>query len=198
MTDALRYMTGFGSHFESEAVAGALPKGRNSPQRPQYGLYAEQLSGSPFTAPRHENRRSWLYRMRPTADHRPYSRYRGAKLFAPGPVKEPLAPSRLRWDPPVDLPADTDFVDGLVTMLVNRSPEDLEGVAVHLYRASKSMQDRVLVDADGEMLILPQSGTLQVVTELGRMELAPGWVGLIPRGMKFRVEVDGDARGYVA
>src|SRR5689334_16502697 len=172
MTDALRYMTGFGSHFESEAVAGALPKGRNSPQRPAYGLYAEQVSGSPFTAPRHENRRSWLYRMRPTADHRPYSRYAGATLFAPGAANEPLAPNRLRWDPPVDLPANADFVDGMATMLVNRSPEDLEGVAVHLYRASNSMERRVFVDADGELLILPQSGALDVVTELGRMELA--------------------------
>ena len=198
MTDALRYMTGFGGHFETEAVDGALPKGRNSPQRPAYGLYAEQVSGSPFTAPRHENRRSWLYRMRPTADHRPYTRYDGAKLFAPGPVKESLAPNRLRWDPPADLPAGADFIDGLVTMLVNRSPEDLEGVAVHLYRASKSMDERVFVDADGELLILPQSGAIQVATEFGRMELAPGWIGLIPRGIKFRVEVDGEARGYVA
>jgi homogentisate 1,2-dioxygenase len=198
MTDALRYLTGFGGHFETEAVDGALPKGRNSPQRPAYGLYTEQVSGSPFTAPRHENRRSWLYRMRPTADHRPYARYEGAKLFAPGPVKEPLAPNRLRWNPPGDLPEGADFVDGLVTMLVNRSPEDLEGVAVHLYRASKSMERRLFVDADGERLLLPQSGTIQVVTELGRMTLAPGWVGLVPRGIRFRVEVDGGSRGYVA
>src|SRR6185295_5213481 len=198
MTDALRYMTGFGGHFESEAVDGALPKGRNSPQRPAYGLYTEQLSGSSFTSPRHENRRSWLYRMRPTADHRPFTRYAGAKLFAPGTVNEPLAPNRLRWDPPGDLPADADFVDGMVTMLANRAPEDLEGVAVHLYRASKSMDRRVFVDADGELLILPQSGTLQIVTELGRMELEPGSVGLVPRGVKFRVEVSGESRGYVA
>jgi homogentisate 1,2-dioxygenase len=198
MTDALRYLTGFGGHFETEAVDDALPKGRNSPQRPAYGLYTEQVSGSPFTAPRHENRRSGLYRMRPTADHRPYARYEGAKLFAPGPVKEPLAPNRLRWNPPGDLPEGADFVDGLVTMLVNRSPEDLEGVAVHLYRASKSMERRLFVDADGELLILPQSGTIQVVTELGRMTLAPGWVGLVPRGIRFRVEVDGGSRGYVA
>jgi homogentisate 1,2-dioxygenase len=198
MTDALRYMTGFGGHFESEAVDGALPKGRNSPQRPAYGLYAEQLSGSPFTAPRQENRRSWLYRMRPTADHRPFSRYEGATLFAPGTVREPLAPNRLRWDPPADLPADGDFIDGMVTMLANRDPADLEGVAVHLYRASTSMNRRVFVDADGELLILPQLGTLQIVTELGRMELAPGWVGVVPRGVKFRVEVSEESRGYVA
>src|SRR6478672_3551960 len=133
MTSDLRYMSGFGGHFETEAVEGALPKGRNSPQRPAYGLYAEQISGSSFTSQRHENRRSWLYRMRPTADHRPYTAYEGAPLLTPGTVKEPLAPNRLRWDP-CDLPGGKDFVDGLVTMLANRDPADLEGVAVHVYR----------------------------------------------------------------
>ena len=197
MTDALRYLTGFGGHFATEAVEGALPEGRNSPQRPAYGLYTEQLSGSSFTSPRHENRRSWLYRMRPTADHRPYTRYDGAQLFAPGTVKEPLAPNRLRWDPP-ELPSGTDFVDGLVTMLANRDPADLEGVAVHLYRASKSMERRVFVDADGELLIIPQSGTLRIDSEFGRLDVPPGHVALIPRGVKFRAAVDGESRGYVA
>jgi homogentisate 1,2-dioxygenase len=192
------YMTGFGGHFETEAVPGALPAGRNSPQRPPFGLYAEQLSGSSFTSPRHENRRSWLYRMRPTADHRPFVGYEGAPLFAPGTVKEPLAPNRLRWDPPKDLSAGTDFVDGLVTMLANRDPSDLEGVAVHLYRADRSMTRRVFVDADGELLIIPQQGALAIFTELGRMDVEPGSIGLVPRGVKFRVEVDGDSRGYVA
>ncbi|HET8749352.1 MAG TPA: homogentisate 1,2-dioxygenase [Sphingomicrobium sp.] len=198
MTDALQYMTGFGGHFESEAVEGALPEGRNSPQRPPYGLYAEQLSGTAFTMPRHENRRSWLYRMRPTADHRPFVRYEGAPLFAPGTVNEPLAPNRLRWNPPADLPADADFVDGMVTMLANRDPSDLEGVAVHLYRASKSMTGRAFVDADGELLIIPQAGALRIVTELGRVDVAPNSVALVPRGVKFRVEVEGESRGYVA
>ena len=192
------YMTGFGGHFETEAVPGALPAGRNSPQRPPFGLYAEQLSGSSFTSPRHENRRSWLYRMRPTADHRPFVGYEGAPLFAPGTVKGSLAPNRLRWDPPTDLPAGTDFVDGLVTMLANRDPSDLEGVAVHLYRADRSMTRRVFVDADGELLIIPQQGALAIFSELGRMDVEPGSIGLVPRGVKFRVEVDGDSRGYVA
>ena len=198
MTGEPRYTTGFGGHFESEAVEGALPKGRNSPQRPAFGLYAEQLSGSAFTAPRHENRHSWLYRLRPTADHRPFAAYSGAPLFAPAATPQPLPPNRLRWDPPADLPGGTDFVDGLVTMLVNRPPEDLEGVAIHLYRASKSMERRVFVDSDGELLIIPQEGTLRVATELGRIDVAPGSVALVPRGVKFRVEVDGEARGYVA
>jgi len=191
-------MTGFGGHFESEAVAGALPQGRNSPQRPAFGLYAEQVSGSSFTSPRHENRRSWLYRMRPTADHQPFTAYAGARLFGAPATADPLAPNRLRWDPP-ELPAGTDFVDGLATVLQARTPQELEGVAVHVYRATKSMDGRVFVDADGELLIIPQHGTLDLHTELGRIEVAPGSIAIIPRGMKFRVLLpDGEARGYVA
>ena len=198
MGDTLQYLNGFGGHHATEAVSGALPEGRNSPQRPPFGLYTEQLSGSSFTAPRHENRRSWLYRMRPTADHRPFVRYEGAELFAPGTVKEPLAPNRLRWDPPADLPGGVDFVDGMVTMLANRDPADLEGVAVHLYRAERSMERRVFVDADGELLIIPQSGTLHLATEFGRLDVPPGSIAVVPRGVKFRVDVDGESRGYIA
>ncbi|MEO7564322.1 MAG: homogentisate 1,2-dioxygenase [Sphingomicrobium sp.] len=194
----LDYFSGFGGHFESEAVPGGLPKGRNSPQRPAFGLYAEQLSGSAFTAPRNENRRSWLYRLRPTADHRPFEHYQGARLFAPGTVDQLLPPNRLRWDPPGDLPEGCDFVDGIVTMLANRDPADLEGVALHLYRVTRSMQHRVLVDADGELLIVPQTGTLSIFTELGKMEVAPGSIAIIPRGIKFRVSVECDSRGYIA
>jgi len=196
--DELNYLTGFGGHFATEAVPGALPKGRNSPKQPAFGLYAEQVSGTAFTAPRHENRRSWLYRMRPTADHPPFTRYGNVSLLTPGSVEEPLAPNRLRWDPPADLPADCDFVDGLVTMLSNRDPGELEGVAVHLYRAQKSMIDRVFANADGELIIIPQEGKLRLVTELGTVDIAPGWIALIPRGIRFRVEVDGEASGYVA
>ncbi len=199
MSDVLRYLTGFGSHFASEAVDGALPTGRNSPQRPAYGLYAEQLSGSSFTSPRHENRRSWLYRMRPTADHPPFVVYQGAPLFAAPPSVRPLAPNCLRWNPPADLPADADFVDGLATMLHARIPEDLEGCAVHLYRASKSMDDRVFVDADGELVIIPRQGAIEVQTELGRLEIGPGSIGIVPRGMKFKVQLlEGESFGYVA
>jgi homogentisate 1,2-dioxygenase len=198
MSDELRYMTGFGGHFETEAVEGALPKGRNSPQRPPFGLYTEQLSGSSFTSPRHENRRSWLYRMRPTADHRPFVPYEGAKLFAAPPSKEPLAPNRLRWDPPSDLPGATDFVDGLATMLHAREPQQLEGCAVHVFRASRSME-RVFVNADGELIVIPQRGTIELQTELGLIEVRPGSIAVVPRGMKFRVRLlEGEARGYVA
>jgi homogentisate 1,2-dioxygenase len=198
MSDALRYLSGFGSHFESEAIEGALPKSRNSPQRPPFGLYTEQLSGTSFTSPRHENRRSWLYRMRPTADHPPFTAYEGAPLFGAAPSPEPLAPNRLRWDPP-QLPEGKDFIDGLVTILEARRPEVLEGCAVHVYRASKSMDGRVFADADGELVIVPQQGAIELRTELGRLEISPGSIGVVPRGLKFRVQlIDAEARGYVA
>jgi homogentisate 1,2-dioxygenase len=194
----MRYQTGFGGHFESEAIEGALPRGRNSPQRPPFGLYAEQLSGSSFTSPRHENRRSWLYRMRPTADHRPFVAYEGAPLFAAAPSAEPLAPNRLRWDPP-QLVEGKDFIDGLATMLDARKPEDLEGCAVHVYRATKTMDHRLFADADGELVIVPQQGAIEVRTELGCLELSPGSIGVVPRGIKFQVRLlEGEARGYVA
>jgi homogentisate 1,2-dioxygenase len=191
------YLPGFGNHVSTEAVAGALPIGRNSPQRPAFGLYAEQLSGTAFTAPRHENRRSWLYRLRPTAEHPPYVRYDGAARFAPGTGDAPLAPNRLRWDPVADCAPGTDWLDGLTTMLANRDPADLEGVALHVYAADTDM-DRVFMDADGELLFVPQAGRLDIVTELGRIGIAPGQIAMVPRGVRFRVSLpDGAARGYV-
>jgi homogentisate 1,2-dioxygenase len=193
------YMSGFGSHFASEAVEDALPQGRNSPQKPAFGLYAEQLSGTAFTAPRAENRRSWLYRMRPSAEHRPYRQYEDAQLFAPVTNDDPLPPNRLRWDPLPMPDGKADFVDGMITMAANRDPASLEGVAVHLYRANCDMTDRYFFNADGELLIVPQQGRLDISTEMGRIEVEPAEIALIPRGVRFRVRLpDGEARGYVA
>ena len=194
-----KMMSGFGSHFSSEAVPGALPQGRNSPQRPAFGLYAEQLSGTAFTAPRAENRRSWLYRMRPSAAHPPFRRYEGASLFDAGAVGAPLPPNRLRWDPLAFPEGEVDFVDSMATMMANGDPALLEGVAVHAYRATADMADRFFFDADGELLIIPEQGRLDLRTEMGGIELEPGEVALIPRGVRFRVLLpDGRARGYVA
>lgn len=194
-----QYHPGFGNHISTEAVAGALPVGRNSPQRPAYGLYAEQLSGTAFTAPRHENRRSWLYRMRPTAEHPPFTPYTGAPLFARDVDPAPLAPNRLRWNPQGAPEGKVDLVDSMVTMLVNRPPADLEGVAMHRYAANADMVDRVFANADGEMLFVPQAGALTLLTELGRIDIAPGQIALVPRGVKFRALLpEGTASGYVA
>jgi homogentisate 1,2-dioxygenase len=193
------YMSGFGNHFATEAVDGALPEGRNSPQKPPFGLYAEQLSGTAFTAPRAENRRSWLYRIRPSAEHPPYRRYEGATLFAPGIAPEPLPPNRMRWNPLPMPDGQADLIDSLTTMVANCPPEDLEGVAVHIYRANRDMEQRCFVNADGEMLFIPQLGRLDLHTEMGRIVIDPGEVALVPRGVRFRALLpDGEARGYVA
>src|SRR4029453_8422319 len=155
--DIAMYLTGFGAHFATEAVPGALPVGRNSPQRVPFGLYAEQLSGTAFTAPRSENRRSWLYRLRPPAGDAPFGAYPRENLLRSGPFEADLtSPNRLRWDP-LPLPErPTDFIDGLVTYCGNGAPELGRGIGVHLYACNLSMADRVFSSADGELLIVPQ------------------------------------------
>ncbi|WP_162434084.1 homogentisate 1,2-dioxygenase [Pseudoxanthomonas koreensis] len=197
----LRYMTGFGNEFASEAIAGALPVGQNSPQRVAHGLYAEQLSGSAFTAPRGQNRRSWLYRIRPAAMHGAFSLLGGADAkprfhndFGDGPV----TPDQLRWDP-LPLPTTpTDFVDGLYTVAGNGSPAAQQGVGIHLYAADRDMAGRFFHDADGELLLVPQLGRLRIATEMGVLEVEPQQIAVVPRGVRFRVELpDGPSRGYV-
>ncbi len=194
-TDALKYQTGFRNHFATEAVAGALPIGQNSPQRVPFGLYAEQLSGAAFTAPRHENLRSWLYRLRPSAGHGPYQPYAQANLVST--FGGPVTPNRLRWSP-LEIPAaPTDFVDGLTTLAGNADAATLNGIGVHVYLANTSMKNRVFYNADGELLLVPQQGVLTLVTEFGVLTAGPGHIAVIPRGVRFRVEVDGPSRGYV-
>ncbi|HAJ02644.1 MAG TPA: homogentisate 1,2-dioxygenase, partial [Brevundimonas sp.] len=190
-------MPGFGNHFSTEAVAGALPVGRNSPQKTPLGLYAEQLSGTAFTAPRTENRRSWLYRLRPSAQHPAYQPMDGG-LVRSGPFDEvPPNPNRMRWNPLPVPEAPTDWVEGLVTFAGNGDADADAGVGIHLYAANRSMTDRVFYSADGELLIVPQQGAHRFVTEFGVLEAQPGHIVLIPRGVRFRVEVDGPSRGYV-
>jgi len=191
ITSELAYLSGFGNEFATEAVPGALPVGRNSPQRVAHGLYAEQLSGTAFTAPRSHNRRSWLYRIRPAAVHRPFVEIDMGRLRSRfDEVATP--PNQLRWDP-LPLPTTpTDFVDGLVTMAGN------EACGIHVYVANRSMEGRFFYDADGELLIVPQLGALRFATELGTLDVAPQEIVVIPRGVRFRVELlDDCARGYV-
>jgi homogentisate 1,2-dioxygenase len=195
---SLHYLTGFGNEHASEAALGALPIGQNAPQRPPRGLYTEQISGTPFTAPRAENRRSWLYRIRPSTMHPPFRRIDNG-LIRSAPFDEaPPPPNRLRWNPLAFPDKPVDFIDGLATMGGNGDVGARSGIAVHIYRATRSMKGRVLYDADGELLIVPQLGHLLLVTELGVIKAGPGEIAVVPRGVKFRVELlDAQARGYV-
>ncbi|HET6633658.1 MAG TPA: homogentisate 1,2-dioxygenase, partial [Streptomyces sp.] len=198
--EGLTYLSGFGNEHSSEAVPGALPVGRNSPQRAPLGLYAEQLSGTAFTEPRARNRRSWLYRIRPSAAH---PRFVPADAVNPALRSAPFTeaapdPNRLRWNPMPEPAAGTDFVAGLWTLGGNGDVTQRVGMAVHLYAANASMTDRVFSDADGELLIVPERGGLLLRTEFGLLHAEPGHVALIPRGVRFRVELlDETARGYV-
>ena len=191
------YLTGFGNEFATEALEGALPVGRNSPQRCPYGLYAEQLSGTAFTAPRADNRRSWLYRIRPSAMHRPFEPLDPGRIVSEfGAV--PTPPNQLRWNPLPMPTAPTDFVQGLVTMAGSGAPEAQAGAAAHVYAANRSMAGRAFYNADGEMLIVPQQGRHRFVTEFGIVDVEPQEIVVIPRGVRFRLELpDGSGRGYV-
>ncbi|MDB5792734.1 MAG: homogentisate 1,2-dioxygenase [Massilia sp.] len=191
------YQSGFGNEFATEALPGALPRHRNSPQRVAYGLYAEQISGTAFTAPRAHNRRSWLYRIRPAAMHGAFERIdRGGIVGSFTDAAPP--PNQLRWNP-LPLPATaTDFIDGWVTMAGNGAADAMSGCAIHLYAANRPMTDRFFYSADGELLIVPQQGRLEIATELGTIDLAPQEIAVIPRGIRFRVALpDGEARGYI-
>jgi len=195
MTD---YLSGLGNEHATEAIAGVLPEGQNSPQRVAHGLYAEQLSGTAFTAPRSENQRSWLYRLRPTAARGAYAPH-DLGLWRSGPFDEvPPTPNRLRWDPQPMPEAPTDWVAGMKTIAGSGDPAAGTGLAAHVYQANRSMEDSVFYDADGELLFVPQAGALRLVTELGVLEVPPGHIGVVPRGVHFRVELpSGQASGYV-
>ena len=195
----LAYQSGFGNEFATEAHSGALPVGQNSPQKHPLGLYTEQVSGSPFTAPRGQNKRTWMYRIRPSVVHEPYQPFAKRTLLRSGPFDEaPTPPNQMRWDPAPFPTEPTDFVEGIITLGGNGDPAMQEGVGVHLYLATASMTDRFFYDADGELLILPQQGRLRIFTECGIVEVAPKELAVVPRGIKFRVELlDGQARGYI-
>jgi len=196
---AQRYQTGFGNGFETEALPGALPIGRNSPQRCPYGLYAEQLSGSAFTAPRVSNERSWLYRIRPTVWH--WGRFRPADIghwrTAPNAGIE-LPPAPMRWDPLPIPDRPVSFIEGLHTITTAGDADAQAGIGAQVYAATRSMQDEYFYDADGELLIVPEQGRLRLCTEFGVIDLEPGEVAVIPRGVKLRAELPaGPSRGYV-
>ncbi len=196
----LSYMPGFGNDFETESLPGALPQGQNSPQKCAYGLYAEQLSGSPFTAPRGENERSWLYRIRPSVKHSGRFRARNVPLWKTAPCldEHDLPIAQLRWGP-VPVPDDEiSFIDGVRTMTTAGDVNTQAGMSTNVYLITRSMADQYFYNADGELLFVPELGRIILFTELGKMEVNPGEVAIVPRGMKFKVElVDGPARGYL-
>jgi homogentisate 1,2-dioxygenase len=203
------YQTGFGNEYATEAVEGALPVGRNSPQKAPLGLYAEQFSGTAFTAPRAHNKRTWTYRIRPSVLHKPFAQIDNKHLRSSPFDEAVITPNQLRWGP-LAVPAEpTDFVDGITTIAGNGDLFSQTGMAVHIYAFNMGMGGRYFYNADGEMLIVPELGAITIHTELGVIEAAPGHIAVLPRGLKFKVELGAkespkaeiqdpeSARGYI-
>jgi homogentisate 1,2-dioxygenase len=194
---AISYQTGFGNDFETEAEPGALPVGQNSPQIPPYGLFSELISGTTFAAPRALNRRSYVFRIRPSVDHGHFEPRPSQRILS-APFATPAHPNQLRWSAFAFPEEPRDFIDGLMTVCGNGAANLQVGMAIHAYACNLSMQQRAFSNADGEFLVIPQHGRLRLITELGVMDCGPGEFAVIPRGIKFRVELhDSQARGFV-
>ncbi|MBP7376590.1 MAG: homogentisate 1,2-dioxygenase [Pyrinomonadaceae bacterium] len=195
----LKYQTGFGNEFATEAVEGALPIGQNSPQKAPLGLYAEQLSGTAFTVPRSGNKRTWTYRIRPSVMHLPFARIDNRR-WQSKPDDIDVTPNQLRWDP-LPIPTEpTDFIDGITTIALNGDLMSQAGIGIHIYTCNKGMGDRYFYNADAEMLIVPEMGRLGFLTELGAIQAGAGEIVVIPRGVRFKVEPhpeDKQCRGYI-
>jgi len=193
-----QYMVGFGNEFATETLKGALPIGQNNPQKCAYGTYAEQLSGSPFTAPRTTNCRTWFYRIRPSVKHLPFEPLEHA-TFTNNWHEWKANPNQMRWSP-FDLPGEADsvdFIDGMTTVAGAGDPCTKHGIAYYVYACNKSMENRCFYSSDGDMLIVPQQGTLVITTEFGVLEVPPNQIAVVQRGMKFSVAVTGASRGYI-
>jgi len=192
-------MSGFGNDFETEALDGALPQGQNSPQRCPYGLYAEQLSGTPFTAPRGKNERSWCYRIQPSVKHT--NRFKKIEMpfwkSAPHILDDIISLGQYRWNP-ISSDTKTNFINGMRTMTTAGDVNTQVGMAAHIYVATENMENEYFYSADSELLIVPQEGQLRFFTEMGIIDLEPQEIAIIPRGLLFKVEIlNGPARGFV-
>ncbi|ANB15138.1 homogentisate 1,2-dioxygenase [Sugiyamaella lignohabitans] len=202
--DPYKYQVGFNSYHETEAIEGALPVGQNSPQEAPYGLYSEKLSGTAFTAPRHENKQSWLYRVIPGASHpnpesvkAPWASSDGSNKAPAGFDELQYVPNQLRWDP-FDVVESETFVDGLRLVSASGDPRVKKGLAIYAYGASKSMGNEAFYNADGDFLIVPQQGELDIQTELGNLYVRPQEIVVIPRGIRYKVKLpSGPIRGYI-
>ncbi len=195
--EQFKYQSGFGNEFATEARTGALPIGRNSPQVAPLGLYAEQFSGTAFTVPRVHNKRTWTYRIRPSVTHKPFARIDNNRLVSNfGEIE--TTPNQLRWNPLPMPQNETDFIDGLTTIAGNGDLFAQTGIAIHIFACNKNMTERFFYNADSEMLVVAEKNRVRFLTELGIIEINSGEICVIPRGLKFRVELpDGEARGYI-
>ncbi|KAI5310187.1 hypothetical protein KEM55_000742 [Ascosphaera atra] len=176
--DPYEYQSGFGNSFASEAVPGTIPQGQNSPRCVRFGLYAEQMTASAFVAPRHVNKKAWLYRARPSVAHKGFTDLAGnddvESTFLPLNPKVHVSPTQLAWLP-FDIPSEpTTFAEGLHTIAGSGDPSLREGLATHVYLANKSMAHEAFVNSDGDFRVVAQQGNLDIQTEFGMLYVQPG------------------------
>lgn len=182
-------LIGFGNHHTSEALPNTLPIQQNSPQQCPRGLYAEQLSGSAFTKPRAHNLYSWLYRILPSVVHQDFKPYTHEMSITFSPMQPP---NPLRWSPLPSLVKEQDWIDGLFPIAGS------DGLQTYIYQCNQSMANRYFCSRDGELLFVPYQGRIQLWTEFGLLEIGPGKIAVIPRGVYFKLEVlEHTAQGYL-
>ncbi len=183
------YLHGFGNYHQSEAVPGALPSSQNSPQHCNLGLYAEQLNGTAFTRARHNNLHSWLYRILPSVVQGNFSPYEKELIQ---PFHEEQSPNPLRWSPIRESHENVDFIDGLFHLAGSHL------VNTYLYHCTRSMENKYFANNDGELLFVPFLGEVNLHTEFGKLNLCPGMIAVIPRGVKFKLELmSKETKGYL-
>ena len=197
----MEYLHGFGNHFESESRPGILPQGRNSPQKVESGLFAEQINGSAFTSPRSHNLKTWLYKISPSVIQGRFAEVGHTTWISDASLGRVIrTPEALRFHPYPEASSPRDFLDSIFTIAVNGSVFSKSGSALHLFSFNQGMGNRYLYNSDAEMMLVLESGEIEVRTEMGVLELSPLLIGVIPRGIKFKIEMKAGCskvRGYL-
>ncbi|KAF4335858.1 homogentisate 1 2-dioxygenase [Fusarium beomiforme] len=205
--DPYEYQPGWGNRHQSEVIPGTLPIGQNNPQDRGFGLYTEGITYSSFAAPRGLNMSTYMYRARPSAAHQGYSRIETKShiencFLSLNPKVEPLY-QQAEWSPfPLPREDETiDFTDGLHTLGGSGDPNLRQGIAVYVYMINSSMINKAYCNTDGDFLITPQLGIIDIQTEMGRLFVQPGEICVIQRGVRFRINLAEGvpvARGHIA
>lgn len=197
--DPYTYLHGFGNYHSSEALPGAVPLVNNAPQVPPLNLRTERVSGSAFTATRDRNFQTWLYRANSSLQHGEFVPLEVTSGYGPDLQAKHLNPNSVSWDN-VPVPEVAHWINGQQFMGRNGEPQKKEGIAIWLFNVTQDMPARhAFSSLDGELLVVPQSGAIDITTEMGRMVVRQNEIAVIPRNLRHRVTlIDGKpCRGYV-
>ncbi|GLI78307.1 hypothetical protein PoHVEF18_006618 [Penicillium ochrochloron] len=197
--DKFKYLNGFNGYHQSEAAEGVIPLVINIPQKSKYGLHTERISGSSFTAPRKDSKQTWLYRLLPSTCHEDFSLLENHPFNLKNVLnsKYQYSPNRSTWAP-AQIAKEADFLTGLQLIGGAGNPTMKEGLAYYAFTAGKSMpSNQAFYSADGDFLLAPQKGTLDIRTEMGYLRVRSNEICVVPRGIRFHVSLPaGPVRGF--